>query len=57
MQKTVLKPADYDSFPAFSFSEESTGAVARRVLPGLLVPALAIGWYGVRVLRRYSLAG
>jgi ABC-2 type transport system permease protein len=60
VQKAQFQPADYDRFPAFSFSEESTSAVVRRVLMGLLgllVPALAIGWLGLRALRRYSLAG
>lgn len=60
VQKAQLQPADYDRFPTFTFREESTGAVAQRVLLGLLgllLPGLAIGWFGLRALRRYSLAG
>lgn len=60
LQKTQLTVGDYDSFPAFQFREESTAAVAARVLIGLFglfVPAFLIGWFGLRALRRYSLAG
>jgi ABC-2 type transport system permease protein len=60
VQKAQLRAGDYDRFPSFTFTEERTGAVARRVmigLLGLLVPALVIGWYGLRALRRYPLAG
>jgi ABC-2 type transport system permease protein len=59
-QKAMLQRADYDRFPAFQFREESTAAVTRRVLIGLLgllVPSLFIGWCGLRSLRHYPLAG
>jgi len=60
VQKATLKADDYDRFPAFAFREEPIGAVARRVvvgLIGLLAPALLIGWLGLRALRRYRLTG
>jgi ABC-2 type transport system permease protein len=60
VQKAQLQAADYDGFPTFQFYEESASAVTRRVLIGLLgivLPALLIGWYGLRALRRYPLAG
>jgi ABC-2 type transport system permease protein len=60
VQKAQLRAADYDRFPSFTFTEESGGEVARRVsvgLLGLLAPALLVGWYGLRALRRYPLAG
>lgn len=60
VQRVQLGAADYDQFPSFLFREESLGQIARRVLaglPGLLFPALLIGWHGLRRLRRYSLAG
>lgn len=60
VQKAQLQATDYDGFPTFQFSEERTSAVAQRVLIGLLgliIPALLIGWYGLRALRRYPLAG
>jgi hypothetical protein len=44
----------------FAFREEAIGAVACRIvvgLLGLLVPALLIGWLGLRALERYQLAG
>jgi ABC-2 type transport system permease protein len=59
VQKAQLAADDYDRFPAFTFREEPAGAVARRAtvgLIGLLVPALLIGWLGLRALRRYSVA-
>jgi ABC-2 type transport system permease protein len=60
VRKATLTASDYDQFPVFSFWEEPAGAIARRVLLGLiglLVPALLIGWLGLRALRRYPLAG
>lgn len=60
VQKAQLQAADYDGFPTFQFHEESARAIAQRVLIGLLglvIPALLIGWYGLRALRRYPLAG
>lgn len=57
VQKATLRAHDYDQFPAFAFLEEPIGAVARRVLVGLLgllAPTLLIGWLGLRALRRYS---
>jgi ABC-2 type transport system permease protein len=59
VQKVSLRADDYDRFPAFAFREEALGTVARRIvvgLLGLLVPALLIGWLGLRALRRYQLA-
>jgi len=60
VQRAQLRAGDYDHFPTFLFREESLGSIGRRVLtslPGLLLPALLIGWFGLRSLRRYSLAG
>ncbi|MDX2032229.1 MAG: DUF3526 domain-containing protein [Blastocatellia bacterium] len=60
VQRTQLTAGDYDGFPAFQFREETSAAVSRRVLIGLLgllAPALLVGWYGLRALRRFSLAG
>jgi ABC-2 type transport system permease protein len=60
VRKAKLGADDYDRFPIFAFREEPSGVVARRVaigLIGLLAPALAIGWFGLRSLRHYSLAG
>jgi ABC-2 type transport system permease protein len=59
VQKALLVADDYDRFPAFMFREEPAGAVAGRAmigLIGLLIPALLIGWLGLRALRRYSVA-
>jgi ABC-2 type transport system permease protein len=59
VQKALLAADDYDRFPAFRFREEPAGAVARRATVGfigLLVPTLLIGWFGLRALRRYSVA-
>jgi ABC-2 type transport system permease protein len=58
IQKRLLVSVDYDGFPAFTFSEEPAGTVASRAflgLIGLLIPALLVGWLGLRALRRYSL--
>jgi len=60
VRKVSLGAGDYDGFPNFAFSEEPAGAVAGRVvigLIGLILPALIIGWLGLRALRRYPLAG
>jgi ABC-2 type transport system permease protein len=60
VQKAKLGPDDYDQFPKFTFREEPSSAVARRVavgLIGLIAPALVIGWFGLRLLQRYSPAG
>jgi len=59
VQKALIVAGDYDRFPAFMFREEPAGAVAGRAmigLIGLLIPALLIGWLGLRALRRYSVA-
>lgn len=59
VRKVQLRPDDYDQFPAYTFREEPVSAVAGRVLIGLLgllPPALLIGWFGLRALRRYSMA-
>jgi ABC-2 type transport system permease protein len=59
VQKATLSAGDYDRFPAFAFREEPAVAVARRVLVGLFglfLPALLIGWLGLRALRSYSVA-
>jgi ABC-2 type transport system permease protein len=59
VQKAMLTPVDYDNFPVFTFREEPAGAVAGRALlglMGLLIPALLIGWLGLRALRRFSVA-
>jgi len=60
VQKAQLRPDDYDQFPSYTFREEPVSAVAGRVLIGLIgliLPALIIGWFGLRTLRRYQLAG
>lgn len=47
---------DYERLPHFTFEEESTGAVARRVflsVLGLAMPAWLIGWVAVRRLGRF----
>jgi ABC-2 type transport system permease protein len=59
VQKALLVPGDYDSFPIFTFREEAASVVASRAslgLIGLLIPALLIGWVGLRALRRYSVS-
>jgi ABC-2 type transport system permease protein len=59
VQKALLVPGDYDSFPIFTFREEAPSVVASRAslgLIGLLIPALLIGWVGLRALRRYSVS-
>ncbi len=60
VRKATLGADDYDRFPNFAFREEPSGAVAGRVvigLVGLLAPAFIIGWLGLRALRRYPLVG
>jgi ABC-2 type transport system permease protein len=60
VQKVKLGANDYDHLPNFTFHEEPSGAVARRIvigLFGLLMPTLLVGWVGLRALRRYPLAG
>jgi hypothetical protein len=55
-----LTEADYDVLPQFRFVEESAGAVARRVLPGLagiLVAAGAVLGFALVRLRHYPVAG
>jgi ABC-2 type transport system permease protein len=57
VQRALLAAGDYESFPVFTFREEPAGAVASRAilgLIGLLIPALLIGWVGLRALQRYS---
>lgn len=47
---------DLDVTPRFTFVEEPTSAVASRIvgaLVGLMIPALALGWVGMRRLARY----
>ena len=47
---------DLDMTPRFTFVEEPTSAVASRIvgaLVGLMIPALALGWVGMRRLARY----
>jgi ABC-2 type transport system permease protein len=59
VQNALLVAGDYDSFPAFTFREESTGAVMSRALLGLiglLLPALLVGWLALRALQRYAVA-
>lgn len=51
---------DYQSLPTFTYEEERNGAVAARValsLAGLLLPALAVGWWAIVRLRRYPVVG
>lgn len=48
--------ASFDDVPRFTFEEEQTSTVAGRVvlsLLGLVVPALAIAWLGLRRMHRY----
>jgi ABC-2 type transport system permease protein len=59
VRKAKLGADDYGGFPNFTFREEPSGAVARRIangLFGLLAPTLLIGWLGLRALRSYQLA-
>ena len=56
----TLTEADYDVLPQFRFVEESAGAVARRVLPGLVfIFIAAAGVLGLALVRlsRYPVAG
>jgi ABC-2 type transport system permease protein len=58
-RKDKLTETDYDRLPQFSFTDESAGAIAERVLPGLagiLVPTLVLGGLGLGALRRYPVA-
>lgn len=60
VRKTQLTAADYEQMPRFTFVEEPTAAVARRVLvgwAGLFIPAVLIGFLAMAALRRYSPAG
>lgn len=46
----------FDEVPRFAFEEEGTAVVASRVawsLAGVMLPAVAIAWVGLRRLRRY----
>ena len=50
----------FDEIPRFQFEEETSGTVGGRVaisLVGLLVPALAIGWLGLRRMQRFPIVG
>jgi ABC-2 type transport system permease protein len=58
-QQQGLRSANYDGIPRFVFREESLRSVAGRVafgLIGLLLPALLIGWLGLRAYRRYPMS-
>ncbi|MBM3807799.1 MAG: DUF3526 domain-containing protein [Acidimicrobiia bacterium] len=49
-----------DTLPSFTFVEESTAVLWGRVGTGvmaLLLPSLALAWFGFRRLRRYPVAG
>lgn len=51
---------DYRTLPAFTYAEESNGAVTSRValsLVGLLLPTLALGWWAIVRLRRFPVVG
>jgi ABC-2 type transport system permease protein len=51
---------DYQTLPAFTYTEEATGSVGGRValsLVGLLLPALVIAWLAIPRLRRFSVVG
>ena len=51
---------DYRTLPAFTYAEESNGAVTSRValsLAGLLLPTLALGWWAIVRLRRFPVVG
>jgi hypothetical protein len=51
---------DYDQLPNFTYREEPSGAVARRIVIGLfelLTPTLLVELLGLRALKRYRLAG
>lgn len=48
-----------DANPRFAYREESTSAVAGRVvtgLAGLVVPSLVLAWVGLMWMRRYPVA-
>jgi ABC-2 type transport system permease protein len=58
VQKAQL--AGFDDVPRFSYREEETSAIARRVLIaslGLVMPAAGLGWLGLRRLGRYPIVG
>jgi ABC-2 type transport system permease protein len=55
-----VRLATYADVPTFTFREEPPTAPAARVLTGvsgLLAPALLIGAWGLRALRRYPVTG
>lgn len=58
MQKAKL--VTFDQVPTFAYIEESTRGVSVRVataLLGLAIPALVMGWLGLRRMRRFPVAG
>jgi ABC-2 type transport system permease protein len=59
LQRYPLKPADYDSFPEFSFEEEAFGAMLQRLIPsllGMLVLFLGVVLVPFIALRKYEVA-
>jgi len=58
-RRVLLTSADYDRIPRFTYNEEPFSPVVRRTAPPLaamtLLP-LALGWLGLRGLRRYPVA-
>jgi ABC-2 type transport system permease protein len=59
LERYPLKPADYDSFPDFSFEEEPLAAMLQRLLPsllGMLVLFLGVVLVPFMALRKYEVA-
>jgi ABC-2 type transport system permease protein len=59
-QKAKFTAGSYEAIPRFQYHEEKASDVALRIavsLAGLVLPAAAIGWIGLRRLRRFSVVG
>jgi len=59
LQRYPLKPADYDNFPAFQYSEEPFSTVVGRLVPsllGMLILFLGVVVVPFMALRKYQVA-
>ena len=59
LQRYPLKPADYDSFPAFDYAEEPFSTVVTRLVPslvGMLILFLGVVLVPFMALRKYQVA-
>ncbi len=60
MRRETLKAGDYDTFPRFSFREETSAIIANRLSIGillLLIPSVLLGITAFVRLRKFSLIG